>query len=113
MQNASLTGDARQLIAERVHSVGALDLLLLVRDEPDRWWSAEEVSATMNCPARWAALRLDEMHAGGLLAAAGDGDRRFAFQPRTDRLADAVDALARAYAAHAGDVVRLIFAATR
>jgi hypothetical protein len=109
----TLTGDARRLIAERLHSVGALDLLLLVRDEPNRWWSAEEVSATLNCPARWAALQLDDLRAAGLLIAAGDGDRRYAFRPESARLEDAVDAVAHAYARHAGDVVRLIFATAR
>jgi DNA-binding IclR family transcriptional regulator len=108
-----LTADARRLIAEQVRSVGTLDLLLLVRAESDRWWTAAEISATLDCPGRWAVLRLEDLHAGGLLAADGDGDRRYTFRPRSPGLGRAVEVLAEAYEARAGEVVKLIFAAPR
>jgi hypothetical protein len=108
-----LPDDARRLIAENVDSVGALDLLLLVRGEPERWWSPEEVSDALHCPARWAALQLEALQSGGLLAADGDGGCRYAFRPRSARLTDAVNALAEAYTTHAREVVWLIFTARR
>jgi hypothetical protein len=112
-RHGSLTGDARRLIADRLHSVGGLDILLLVRGDPDRWWSAEEIAAALHCPPRWAALQLEELSSGGLLVVGGEAERVYAFRPRSPSLADAVDALARANARHAGDVARLILAGTR
>jgi DNA-binding IclR family transcriptional regulator len=103
-----LPGEARRLINDSVHSVGVLDLLVLLRVEPERWWTPQEVAERLPCPVGWAAQELESLHAGGLLDVDGDEERRYLFRPRSARLADAVDALAEAYAANMPDVVRLI-----
>lgn len=109
-RHGPLTGDARRLIDDSVHSVGVVDLLLLVRLEPGRWWTADAVAERLPCPVGWAALELEDLHAGGLLEA-GDGEREYRFRPRSARLAEAVDALAEAYAASTPDVRRQILSA--
>jgi hypothetical protein len=103
--------DAQRLIDDTVHSVGVLDLLLLVREEPERWWTPDETSEKLHCPVRWAALELEDLRERGLLQGDGEGNRRYRFRPQSTRLARAVDALAEAYEAHTGEVVRLIFTA--
>lgn len=92
-----LPGEARRLIDDSIHSVGVLDLVLL-RAEPERWWTPEEVSGALHCPVGWAALELERLRSSGLVEA--DPDRRYGFRPPTARLAQAVDALADAYTAH-------------
>jgi len=101
--------DVRRLIADHVHSVGALDLLLLLRDDPDRWWSARDVARTIRCPVAWAERELERLSRGALVAASGDGDS-FAFRPADAALARAVETLSRFYVSHAREIVGLILA---
>ena len=97
------------MIDDSVHSVGVLDLLLLLRGEPERRWAPEEISGALHCPVGWAAVELERLRSSGLVEA--DADRRYGFRPRSARLAQAVDALADAYTTHTPEVVRLIFSA--
>jgi DNA-binding IclR family transcriptional regulator len=98
--------DVRQLVYEHVSSIGALDLILLLRGGRQDSWSVDEVSRRLRCPPRWAAQHLEQMRDSGLLDAEDDG--RYAFRPRDARLHAAVDALAQAYAERQRDVVTLI-----
>jgi hypothetical protein len=108
LRRRPLPTDARTLIDDTIHSVGALDLLLLAREEPERWWTPEETSERLHCPVRWAALELEDLRERGLLESATDGYR---FRPRSTRLAQAVEALADTYEADPHEVTRLIFTA--
>jgi DNA-binding IclR family transcriptional regulator len=101
---------AHRLIADPVDSVGALDLLVLMR-EREHAWTPEEIAGALHCPVPWAEQKLQHLHTGGLLAA--DGERRYLYRPRTGRLGKAMDALAEAYATRPREVVRQIFAARR
>ncbi len=69
----------------------------------------DDVCDALRCPPRWAAVHLEGMQEGGLLDAAGDSPRRYAFRPRDGQLGAAVDDLAEAYSTRTGDVVKLIF----
>jgi hypothetical protein len=106
-----LPGTARRLIDDSVHSVGVLDLLLLLRAQPERWWTPEDVSGALHCPVGWASLELEGLLSSGLVEADPGGQRRYVFRPRSAQLAEAVDALAAAYAAQTPEIVRLIFSA--
>jgi hypothetical protein len=103
-------GNARTLIRAHVHSVGALELLLLLRRDPDLGWSAGEICAELRCPPGWPPAELEALARAGL-AAADDG--RWRFRPASGELERAADALAEAYREAAGEVVRLVFAAAR
>jgi DNA-binding IclR family transcriptional regulator len=99
----------RRLVAEQVDSIGALDLLMLLRQDKGRWWTADSVCEALRCPRRWAVVHLERMHQDGLLTADGDSPRRYAFRPRDAALGAAADDLADAYTTRTGDVVKLIF----
>ena len=98
--------DVRRLVAEHVNSIGALDLVLLLRGGQQEWWRVEEITQCLRCPRRWAATHLEQMRHSGLLDALDDG--RFSFRPRDERLRAAVDALEEAYTSRKRDVVELI-----
>jgi hypothetical protein len=105
-RRAAFPADVRRLVIEHVNSIGALDLVLLLRGGRQEWWTVEDVSRDLRCPPRWAAMHLEQMRDAGLLEAGDDG--RYAFRPRGARLRAAVEALEEAYATRKGDVVRLI-----
>jgi DNA-binding IclR family transcriptional regulator len=98
--------NARTLIRAHVHSVGALELLLMLHAGRDRLWSAEEICRELRCPPGWPPAELAAMAAAGLVEADGD---RWRFRPASEELERATDALAAAYRTRARDDVRLVF----
>jgi hypothetical protein len=105
-----LSAGAYALMVDHLHSVGALDLFMLLRTDGDRWWSADDVREALRCPRRWAVLHLEDLGEAGLLDTHDDGVRRYAFAPRDDRLAEAADALATAYSTRTREVLQLLLA---
>ena len=106
----NLTRDAERLIARHVDSVGVLDLLLLLRGEPDRIWTRDAVREELACPPGWAERELERLRNDGL-AAAHNGGYRYA--PSSSRQRAAVDSLARAWRRDRAAVTRLVFAPRR
>lgn len=102
-----LAPEVRSLVARHLHSVGELDLLMLLHSDRERGWTAEAVCETLRCPPSWAALQLQALRVAGLAREAG-GRWRFAAADR--ELDRAADALADAYRTRKADVVRLVFA---
>ena len=103
---ARLPQEVRSLVGRHLHSVGELDLLMLLHSDPERAWSPEEVCETLQCPASWASLQLEALRAAGLAAESGGRWRWAAATPELER---AADALAEAYRTRKADVVRLVF----
>jgi hypothetical protein len=106
----ALTSDAERLIIRHVDSVGVLDLLLLLRGEPDRVWTRDAVREALACPPGWAERELERMRHKGFAAPDAGGYR---YAPSNARLRAAVDSLARAWKRDRAAVTRLIFAARR
>lgn len=89
--------------------MGALDLLVLVRDHPGRWWTVSDICEALRCPPGWAALHLESLDAAEVLEANDERDRGYRFRPRDAGVAESVDAVADAYATRPREVVKLIF----
>jgi hypothetical protein len=106
----TLTRDAERLIAHHVDSVGVLDLLLLLRGEPDRVWTRDAAADQLACPLGWAERELERMRHGGLATVDSDGYR---YAPANAGLRAAVDNVARAWKRDRAAVTRLIFAPRR
>jgi hypothetical protein len=106
----TLTRDAERLIGAHVDSVGVLDLLLLLRAEPDRVWTRDAVGEALACPLGWAERELERLRLGGLARRDAGG---FRYATSSARQRAAVDSVARAWKRDRGAVTRLIFAARR
>jgi len=90
----ALPREALRLLAEHVHSIGELDLLMLLEDDRRRSWDAEQVCDRLRCPHSWAEPRLDALAAAGLLTEA-QGQYRCA--PSSAELDEALDAITHAH----------------
>jgi len=101
-----ITEEVRSFLLQHVDSVEKLEVLLLVRSQPDRDWTADQIAAELRTDPRSARLRLDDLRGSGLVAAGEAGAR---YLPRTPALARAVEATASAYRTHRVAVVTLIF----
>jgi hypothetical protein len=97
----------RTLIRRHVHSVGELELLMLLHAERDRWWSMDEICDALGCPRSWAEAQLAAMDDAGLIETAEAHSR---FAPSSSELEHATAALEEAYRLQSREVVRFVFA---
>jgi hypothetical protein len=105
MSQAGLPDDVCWLLSNYVASALELDVLLAMRgrDEPI---GAGELARELRSNETVTAGTLEKFTAIGLLERASE---RYGYQPKTPRLAQAVDALADSYARKRVRVIRFIY----
>lgn len=108
-RTSDMPAAVRELIQQHIDSVEQLEVLLLLHDQPDRDWSAAEVSGELRTNERSTATRLADLTARGLVAE-GATRELYRYAPRTHDLNAAVGGLAREYAVRRVSVITLIFA---
>jgi hypothetical protein len=96
----------RTLIRRHVHSVGELELLVMLHAERDRGWSVAAICEALGCPKSWAVAQLAAMARAGLLERT---DGKWHFSPESAELEQATAALQEAYRLQSRDVVRFVF----
>jgi hypothetical protein len=102
----------RAFVAEHVGSVGELEVLLLLRAEPDREWTAHDAAARLHHVPDWVAACLEQLAVRGLAAARTAGSHAvYRLAPATAALERSVDAVAEAFRARRTSVISLIYAA--
>jgi hypothetical protein len=101
--------EVRRFVAERIDSVGQLEVLLLVRSDPARNWSVSEVSAELRSDPHWAEVQLEYLRVEGLLVASQDARPRYRYEPAPPELEDVVARLSGAFEARRADLIKLIF----
>lgn len=101
--------DVRRFILEHINSVDQLEMLLLLRDHPDKSWTAAEVARALYTQPEAAALRLEGLRARGLLTAKDGAERQYQFRPATSALEHAVRRLADTYKNRRVTVIGLIY----
>jgi hypothetical protein len=83
---------ALERLVDHLASVGAVELLLLLRDASPERLELADMCARLRCPDTWAELQLARLHDADLVEGApGEG---FAYSPAAAGRADAVDELA-------------------
>lgn len=105
MQTDEIHEVVRRLIAERIDSVPELEAILLLRDFPDREWTAEEAGQRLYVSKPVATHVLESLSYRGFLTRRGDS---FCYKPNSSDLATAVDLLAESYARQLRAVTLLI-----
>lgn len=100
-----LSSAVRNLITERIDSVGQLEIALLLHGTPDRVWTAAQVAAELRTSAASTQEQFVTL-AQRDLAAAVPGGYRYAAR---GALNDAMTELAAAYRSYPVTVVTLIY----
>lgn len=102
--------DVQRFIADNIDSAAQLEVLLLLRGEPDREWSAADVSRALVSTPQSAALRLADLDDRRLLARSDGPDGPcYRYAPGGAQADRTIAALAEAYAKRKTAVIRLIF----
>jgi hypothetical protein len=109
VKRGELPPEVARFIAEHIDAAEQLEILLLLHREPEREWTALDVSQAIYTVPASATLRLEGLAASGFVASTGGGDPRYRFAPRSEALRAQVDVLAEAYRADRVAVIKLIF----
>jgi hypothetical protein len=64
----SVSKRLQTFLSERLSSAGHIDVVMLLRDDPSRSWTAPEVAAALGAAPETAAMRLFLLASGGLIA---------------------------------------------
>jgi hypothetical protein len=105
-----LPRETRRLLAEHVHSVGELDLLMLLDGDRTREWRVEKICDALRCPRSWAERRLSAMVGAGLLV---EEQCRYRCAPTSRELDYALRGLERAHRTQQADLLTMIVSPRR
>jgi len=104
-----LSSAARFFVSEYIESAEMLDVLMLMHREPDRKWTATEVSeAVFTVPAS-ATQRLAGLAFRGLVITTDDAPPRYVLSIPDDELRTTIRELDTAYRKNRAGVIGLVF----
>jgi hypothetical protein len=101
-----LPEDVQRFIVEHVNSVEQLETLLLLRSDPHKLWTVDEVSHALYTQPAAAQMRLGDLQGRGLLAARDDNRWQYATTGAVDEL---VGRMADLYRDRRVTVITLIY----
>jgi hypothetical protein len=100
--------DVGKYISEQVDSVAQLEVLLLLRSDPARVWTAEDVSGALKLAADHALGELRTLVRQGVAEPCG-APEGFCFAPQTNALRELLDAVAQAYDERRVTLITMIY----
>lgn len=109
-EERSLPEAVTAFVRGSISSVEQLAILLLLRANPFRTWTAAQVSRELRGSEHSAGLRLSDLLEQQLIEDRGsDGEPAYAYAPSSEALRDTLDAVAEAYAERPYSVIALIY----
>ncbi|HET6881686.1 MAG TPA: hypothetical protein VFI31_16100 [Pirellulales bacterium] len=107
---SNLPDEIRRFIAGNISSVAQLEVLLLLRENRQREWTADEISRALYAAESGMAEQLNDLVAKGLAYLTQAPKSRFRYRPEMeDELDKAVESLARFYKERRVAVISLIY----
>jgi hypothetical protein len=94
--NEEFPTDIRQFIADNIDTVAQLELLLLLRSESGRMWTAEEAGKALYSAVDVTALQMVDLQQKRLLAS-GAAPNTFVYRPESPEMVRLVNRLADLY----------------
>jgi hypothetical protein len=100
----------KKFIEDYIDSVDALEILLLLRDKPDKEWGPPAISSALSFGASNVSLRLSELKSAGMIRERTSGhDHLYQYGPSTAEMALAINELAKAYSTYRVRIIGMIF----
>ncbi len=106
MAQREFSFEFRTFVNKNITSVEQIEVLLILRANPDRVWNVEEMSSILRSSAQSIRTRLDSLTARKLAEQVPPGGFRYA---ASGRLNDMVEMLAAEYASRRFSVIELVF----
>lgn len=112
LDDSTFSDEFCRFLQRSVPSVDAAELLLGIAADPQRWWHADELAASLRPGTRVsdadARRYLEQFQATGLIAAGDDG--RYQYRPADTAVAAHVRTLVGAYEQRPVTLFRVIYA---
>lgn len=109
MAESNVAPEVATFLADHIDSVLELELLLALRADGARGWTASELAKELKIDAAWAAEQMAKFHARGLLARTDQPEAAYRYAPQSPQLDATVASVAAAYATHRVSIIGLIF----
>ena len=109
MTDPNLPPRVQRFVKQHIDSIEKLEVLLLLRANPGRPWTAAAVAGELRIMETSAQGRLDDLTARGLLAHEGGTPPSYRYAPISGEDAQAVTELASTYAQRRVSVITFIF----
>lgn len=107
MSRVNISQELKGFIKQQIHSVFSLEVLLLLRREQHRSFTAPEVGNELGIETD-VAQQLSELTSANLIATANGDVAKYRYAPANEKLASLVDQLASAYAKQRVPILSLI-----
>jgi len=105
----ALPADVLRLIAESLESMEQVEILLLLRGDDARVWTADAIAVQLRLHGGSAAKNAAALAGHGLLVADGSSPPAYRYAPQTAALRAAVDGLLVAYNTRPVTLVKAIY----
>ena len=106
---SGIPNDVAQFVAEHIHSLEQLEVLLLLRASAPREWDGATIARELRFDPGSAAKRLADLAARGLATAIDEAKGTYRYEPVPPEQDDLVRRLAEAYDQRRVSVITLIF----
>ncbi len=80
MVESGIPQEVRVFLHARIHSIGEIEVLLLLHRDPSRWWTADEVNGELRTSLLAAQQSLSALGLAGLVEADPHTKSRFRFR---------------------------------
>ena len=101
--------EVQRFLLENINAVEQLEVLLLLRADPGKEWTAADVGQGIYTSPAAAVMRLQDLAGRGLLAVAAGPDPRYRYRPADSARARLVDLVAETYRERRVAVITLIY----
>lgn len=111
MAQRDIPSDVMAFLQERLAGLDELEVLLLVRSDASRGWTASEIADRLGLPASSSDGALEKLCTAELLVIDGGGggaELRYAYRPVTPKLDGVVTTLADLYGDRRLEVMRIL-----
>jgi predicted transcriptional regulator len=107
LRDKDISEDLKQFVFTHVDSVEQLEVMMLLRTDRDKWWTAKTLSEEMRTSAASIANRLNIIYSFGLVEK--DEAGAFRYKPHNVELERTMEKLAEAYRIRKHRIFALIF----
>lgn len=106
--SADFPVEARRFILDNLSSVEQLEALLLIRTDPTKDWTAEDLSKVLYSTPSAVQMRMDDLVARGLVLSATESPKAYRYEPKAER-DQLLEMLAELYRERRVAVIGLIY----
>jgi hypothetical protein len=106
--DTGIPDDVRRFVADEIHSLEQLEILLSLHRHASEWWTAERMADDLRTSRASVAARMADMSVRGLLEVQEEGPR-YRYRPATPGVEAVVQLLDRLYTERRVSIITLIF----